>query len=235
MKDKIGLILLAGGVGRRTQRKVPKQLLLVGGKPMLVHSLEKIEDIPQIASVVIPCADEAIEKTRYVLDAWGYDGAKYRIVEGGATRHESVSRGLSSLSGCDYVIIHEAARPFAAKADFLRLVEIEDRNATLGVPIPFTVAEVDKTGNLSGALDRSALVNVQLPQIFEYATLAAAHEKAAQAGRQYTEDASLLHDQLGVAVRIVEGSATNIKITYPSDLVIAESIYRSFVIGGADD
>ena len=235
MKENIGVVMLAGGVGKRAKKRVPKQLLLVGGKPMLVHSLEKIDTLEQVVEVVIPCAEEANEKTRYVLDAWGFEEPKYLLVPGGSTRQESVFNGIKALSECDYVIIHEAARPFVTQRDFQNLIEAEESNVLLGVPIPFTVAESDDAGYISGMLDRRTLVNVQLPQIFEYHAIYEAHEKAYAQGLIYTEDATLLFDQCGIASKVIEGGETNIKITYPSDLTIAEAIYRNYIAGGTDE
>lgn len=235
MKERIGVILLAGGIGKRTGRKVPKQLLLIGGKPMIVHSLEKIEALPEVQQVVIPCAEEAMQQTREVLDAWGFAGDGYVLVPGGATRQESVAKGLEALHGCDSVIIHESARPFVTVGDFRRLIDAEAANAILGMPVPFTVAQVGESGELAGTFERSTLVNVQLPQIFDYALLREAHARAAAAGKAYTEDATLLLDETGVASSVLPGHETNIKITYPSDLVIAEAVYRNYIAGGTDE
>lgn len=133
----------------------PSRLRLIGGKPMIVHTLEKMERVPEIKRVVIPCAPETHEKTQYVLDAWGFDPKTHVLVEGGATRQQSVLNGLLALDGFDYVLIHEAARPFASVADYRALLDCEHENALLGAPIPFTVAKVGENGFLDGALERS--------------------------------------------------------------------------------
>lgn len=235
MRENVAAILLAGGIGKRAGGFAPKQLQLIGGKPMIVHTLEKMERVPEIKRVVIPCAPETHEKTQYVLDAWGFDPKTHVLVEGGATRQQSVLNGLLALDGFDYVLIHEAARPFASVADYRALLDCEHENALLGAPIPFTVAKVGENGFLDGALERSELVNVQLPQVFKREPLLEAHRKAAETGAEYTEDATLLLDQLGVPSAVVPGSEINIKVTYASDFAVAETLYRTYVVGDINE
>ena len=121
---KIGMIVLAGGVGKRIGRPFPKQFLLLGGKPLLVHVLEKARVIADIDRVVITCPETHLEETRKLIANHGFDEARFTCIVGGTSRQESVYLGLGELADVDSVIIHEAVRPlvtvdeFRAKQDF---------------------------------------------------------------------------------------------------------------------
>ena len=223
---KTGMIVLAGGIGKRIGRPVPKQFLLLGGKPLLVHVLDKARSLPEVDDVVITCPASHIDETRDLLANHGFD-ERFRCIEGGETRQESVLRGLEALGDVDSVVIHEAVRPLVSLREFRTLLAAEDANAMFGSPIPFTVL----TGHdyVEGLLDRSELVNVQLPQKFEATRLREAHEAARRDGAIFTEDASLFTRYADAPVRILPGSDRNVKITVPTDLIIAEAIYADLV------
>jgi 2-C-methyl-D-erythritol 4-phosphate cytidylyltransferase len=223
---KIGMVVLAGGIGKRIGRPFPKQFLLLGGKPLIVHVLEKARAIKAIDSVVITCPESHLEETRQLITNHRL-GAKFACVVGGGSRQESVYRGLLELDGHDSVIIHEAVRPLVTADEFRNLIDAEDPNAMYGIPISFTV--VRGHDFVEGRLDRNELVNVQLPQKFEYTKLLAAHEAARRDDAFFTEDASLFHHYAGDPVRILPGSERNMKITVPIDIVMAEAIYADSI------
>ena len=220
---KIGMIVLAGGVGKRIGRPFPKQFLLLGGKPLLVHVLEKARVIPEIERVVITCPETHLEETRKLIANHGFDEARFTCIVGGTSRQESVYLGLGELADVDSVIIHEAVRPLVTVAEFRELIAAPDPNAMFGIPIPFTVLKGHDY--VEDLLERDELVNVQLPQKFDRAKLVSAHEAARREGTSFTEDASLFHHHVGEPVRILPGSERNIKITVPTDIVTAEAIY----------
>jgi 2-C-methyl-D-erythritol 4-phosphate cytidylyltransferase len=223
---KIGMVVLAGGVGKRIGRPFPKQFLLLGGKPLIVHVLEKARVIPAIERVVITCPEAHLEETRRLIENHGF-GERFSCIVGGASRQESVYKGLAALDDCDSVIIHEAVRPLVTAAEFETLIAAPDPNAMFGIPIPFTVLKGHEY--VEGLLERDELVNVQLPQKFERAALMAAHEAARRDETTFTEDASLFHQYAGTPVRILPGSERNIKITVPTDIVTAEAIYADVI------
>ena len=223
---KIGMIVLAGGIGKRIGRPFPKQFLLLGGKPLLVHVLEKARVIADIDTVVITCPEAHLEDTRRLIDNHGFD-ARFRCIVGGASRQESVFFGLGAVADCDSVIIHEAVRPLVTVEEFRALIAAEDANAMFGIPIPFTVLKGHDY--VEDLLERDELVNVQLPQKFDRARLTAAHEAARRDGTSFTEDASLFFRYAGERVRILPGSDRNIKITLPTDIVTAEAIYADAI------
>lgn len=223
---KIGMIVLAGGIGKRIGRPFPKQFLLLGGKPLLVHVLEKARVIPEIDRVVITCPEDHLEETRRLIANHGFD-ARFSCIVGGGSRQESVYLGLRELEDAQSVIVHEAVRPLVTVDEFRTLIAAEDPNAMFGIPIPFTVLKGHEY--VEGLLERDELVNVQLPQKFDRAKLTAAHEAARRDGALFTEDASLFHHYAGERVRILEGSERNIKITVPTDIVTAEAIYADVI------
>ena len=223
---KIGMVVLAGGVGKRIGRPFPKQFLLLGGKPLIVHVLEKARVIPAIERIVVTCPEAHLEETQRLISNHGFD-ERFSCIVGGGSRQESVYKGLAALEDCDSVIIHEAVRPLVTAAEFETLIAAPDPNAMFGIPIPFTVLKGHDY--VEGLLERDELVNVQLPQKFERAALMAAHEAARRDDALFTEDASLFHRYAGTPVRILPGSERNIKITVPTDIVTAEAIYADVI------
>jgi 2-C-methyl-D-erythritol 4-phosphate cytidylyltransferase len=224
---KIGMIVLAGGIGKRIGRPFPKQFLLLGGKPLIVHVLEKARVIPDIERVVITCPEAHLEETQRLITNHGFDAPRFSCIVGGGSRQESVYLGLGALEDCGSVIIHEAVRPLVTAAEFRDLIAAEDPNAMFGIPIPFTVLKGHDY--VEDLLERGELVNVQLPQKFDRAALAAAHEAARRDDATFTEDASLFHRYAEAPVRILPGSERNIKITVPTDIVTAEAIYADSI------
>lgn len=229
---KTGMIILAGGVGKRMNKPIPKQFLILAGKPIIVHVLEKVEQLSDVERVVITCPAEYVAQTQTLLEHRNLAG-RFTCVEGGETRQESVFKGMLELGQCDSVVIHEAVRPFVSVGEFRDLIDSEYQNAIYGVRIPFTVLGGHEY--VEDTLERSRLVNVQLPQKFDGATLMQAHEKARAEGLEFTEDASLLFHYEQSQIRILEGSEKNIKITEPTDLIIGEAIYNEYVLGRAAD
>lgn len=219
---KTGMIVLAGGIGKRIGRPVPKQFLLLGGNPLLVHVLEKARPIPEIETVVITCPASHLDETRQLIANHTFD-ERFICIEGGASRQESVYNGLLALDGHESVIIHEAVRPLVGVEAFQALIDADDENAMYGIPIPFTVLK--GRDYVEDLLSRDELVNVQLPQKFNAAALRTAHEAARDDGASFTEDASLFFRYGDAPVRILPGSDRNIKITVPADLIVAEALH----------
>ena len=219
------LILLSGGIGKRMQLDIPKQFLLLAGKPMFIHVLEKADSISEIKEIIIPCPKNFIKKTESIISDYGFS-TPIRCIEGGETRQESVYKGLLEAYW-DYVIIHEAVRPFVSRNDFYTLINEPNESAIFGLDIPFTVLKGREV--VEENLERNQLVNVQLPHKFNKHKLLYAHQCAREDDLEFTEDASLYFHYFHTDIRILKGSENNIKITKPIDRVIAEAIYKEFV------
>jgi len=220
---KYSFILLSAGKGTRFGKEVPKQYLPFGGKPMIVHTLERIDKIEKIEDVVV-CNEEYIEVIKNYA-------SKYKLAKnikfciGGSTRQESVYNGLKVASN-DRIILHEAARPLVSKKDFLDLIECSYENVTYAYSIPYTVLKKDSDGFVSDVLERKELINIQLPQKFVKEILIKCHEKAVLEGKTFTEDAGMLYYYLGERVFCLQGNANNIKITEYVDLLYGETLYQ---------
>lgn len=218
-------ILLSGGSGSRMKKAVPKQYMLLAGKPVIMHILERFDAIEEIKEIVVVCTREYQPFIELMLGQYGIKKTvKYALA--GKTRQESVMSGLQYVE-TDEVIIHEAARPFVTVEEFRKLINEEGENVMYGSGINYTVIKGDKY--VRELLERSTLVNVQLPQKFNTRILKSAHENAAREGKQYTEDASLVFDyNRSIKIKIIEGSNYNIKLTTPTDMLVGEEIYREY-------
>lgn len=224
----VSFVLLAGGKGSRMNRSQPKQFLLLGGRPLLVHTLERVDALCGIDEIIV-VADASFHT---LIESYVRD---YRIKKPltlalpGETRQGSVYSGLQAAKG-EVVLVHEAARPFVTGGEYAALLAHPAKNATFGISLPFTVLEGET--EITGLLCREKLVNIQLPQKFDKAALLLAHEKAKQENRLFTEDASLLYYYSGGPVAILPGTEYNVKITHPVDMLLGEVIYREYILGG---
>lgn len=219
------VILLSGGTGSRMKKDVPKQYLLLAGKPVILHTLERIDRLSNVEKVVIVCAESYITSIREMIEQYNISVPVF-FAKAGETRQDSVRSGLELVT-TEQVVLHEAARPFVSEQDFKNLLEQDRENAMYGAPIPFTVIKGHEI--VEGVLDRSELVNVQLPQKFNTLLLKTAHEKAFKEDRTFTEDASLVYYYYPETdIRICEGMDYNIKLTTPMDLIIGEMIYKEY-------
>lgn len=215
-------VILSGGVGSRMQNSIPKQYMLLAGKPMIMHVLEKVDAIKEVKKIVVVCADDYQPSINQMLEQYGIR-KKVEYAPAGKSRQASVLSGLK-LVDTEHVIIHEAARPFVTIDDYQELIREPNENAMIGKDIPFTVIKGHEY--VEGLLIRSELVNVQLPQKFNTKLIMDAHIKAEQEGRAFTEDASLLfHYAPDIKIKIVPGKDYNIKVTTRMDMLIGEVIY----------
>lgn len=216
------LVLLSGGTGKRMHNSVPKQYMLLAGKPVIMHILERMDQLSSVSEVIVVCADEYVTPIQLMLNQYGVQ-KRVRFAPAGTSRQASVLSGVRLVKTED-VIIHEAARPFVKAEDFETLINEESRNAMFGLDIPFTVIKGHEY--VEGLLTRSELVNVQLPQKFETRILLEAHEKAEKEGLAFTEDASMVyHYNPDVQIKICEGLEYDIKLTTRMDMLTGEQIY----------
>jgi len=223
MNPKVVAIIPAGGSGRRMQSRNPKQYLLLDGKPVVVHTLLRLQQHALINEIllVVPEQDrsfvvEHIEKP--------YRLTKIReVIAGGKERQDSVRKGLARVGDdCDIIVVHDGVRPFVAEETLSQVIcaALRFGAAIAGVPVTDTVKQSDGAGNISRTLNREALWLAQTPQAFQRRILQEAYLKAAEEGFHGTDDASLV-EHLGIPVKLIPGSYRNIKITTPDDLVLA--------------
>lgn len=221
------LILLSGGTGDRMRKKTPKQYLLLGGKPIIIHSLEKISEVAEIGEVVIVCRAGYEDYIKQLIEQYRIAG-NFKFAQAGDSRQESVYNGLNLISNSS-VIIHEAARPLVTCEDFKMLIENQNDNVIYGYPLNFTVAKARE--KFEGILNRNEIINVQLPQKFDTDLIKRAHEWAKNGGKRFTDDSSLVYAYSGAEIEVIKGSSINIKITEPADLLIGEVLYKEYILG----
>jgi len=220
---KCGIVIPAAGRGKRMGRNINKQFILLNGKPILIHTLEKFLGIPWIGEIVIVSQADEVSIVEQLLEQYQLDGIK-AIVPGGAERQDSIYNGLAHLT-TDYVMVHDGARPFLKKKhlELLWMTVQTKGTAVLGVPVKDTIKIVDQEGIIRDTPNRKSLWAVQTPQAFRLSTLIEAYEKAKNDFFLGTDDASLV-ERLGIEVTVVKGDYHNIKITTPEDLILAENI-----------
>lgn len=220
---KVGVVIAAGGGGKRFGGRVSKQFLHLGGIPILQRSVEVFARLRSVDEIVVTSPKGHVQRVERLLARLG-SGKILSIVPGGKERQDSVWNGLNAfLSKPDVVLVHDAVRPLVTKRT-VNAVIVATRKfgaAVVGVRLQDTVKSEGKRGFYSHTLDRSKLWAVQTPQGFTFDALMKAHRSARHVGFVGTDEASLL-ERLHHPVRIVEGETTNIKITTRRDLHFAE-------------
>ena len=221
---KVSAIIPAAGLGLRMGSDVPKQYLLLDGKPVLHHTLSVFNQCPLVNEIILVVSGEEMGKGQQQIQ--DSHPKVSRIVAGGKERQDSVGNGLLSLdSHTDIVVVHDGVRPFVS-SDLIRETVEAARDfgaAITAVPVSDTIKKVNKKGLVEDTIDRSGLWRIQTPQTFQVSLLKEAFAKA-QADNYYGTDEGSLIEYLGKEVRVVTGSEFNIKITRSEDLVLGETI-----------
>ncbi|MCB1076058.1 MAG: 2-C-methyl-D-erythritol 4-phosphate cytidylyltransferase [Simkania sp.] len=216
----IAVILLAGGTGSRMGGPIPKQFLPLKGQPIVQYSFDLFLSLPEISEIVVVCKPQFqtfFEKSPLKPIQFALPGKE---------RQDSVASGFTHVSpSCDYVLIHDSARPLIQEEKVRQLIEegLLIGAATLGVPMKYTVKEVDENGIVKKTLDRSRLYNIQTPQLLRRDILAKGLKKAQKQGLTLTDDVSLA-ELIHHPVKIVYGSDENLKITTPEDFEVAKQL-----------
>lgn len=213
---------MAGGSGTRLGADKPKQFLTVGGKEILVHTLERFLAVPEVGKVVVVLPEEWIEEWREIAARYGL-AESHTVCAGGDSRIGSVRNGLAALGECDLVAVHDGVRPFVSAAMIERGFEVAEEFGS-AIPVVEVVDTIRKVGaEGSEIVDRSELRAVQTPQIFDGEVLRAAY--ASCRSERYTDDGSVVERWLrsrGGQLAFYAGERNNIKITYAEDLTLAE-------------
>jgi 2-C-methyl-D-erythritol 4-phosphate cytidylyltransferase len=218
----------AAGLGARVGADLPKQYLEIAGRPVLWHALRAL------------CLSASVEQTWVVLAPddpyferldWSAFQDRLQVLRcGGETRAASVRNGLRAMQGVhaeDWVLVHDAARPCLSPALIERLItHVGDDSAggILAVPVAETLKRADATGRIAGTEPRAGVWAAQTPQMFQHAALL--HALARVALDAITDEAGAL-EACGIRPQLVVGSTTNIKITYPQDLALAQLLLEA--------
>ena len=219
-------IIVAAGVGKRFGAEKPKQFLELAGKSVIEHTLRRFEDCAGVDEIVLVLAASEIENFAATVGEFRKLTA---IVAGGATRVESVWKGLQAIENkaVEVVAIHDGARPLVTADEIERTIAAAKTTGAsiLVAPVTDTI-KIVADNRISGTIDRQNLRRALTPQCFQSAILRRAFAENQHLHGQATDE-SFLVEQLGVSVAIVEGSARNIKITVPEDLALAELLLKN--------
>jgi 2-C-methyl-D-erythritol 4-phosphate cytidylyltransferase len=221
-RDKVGAIIVAAGQSSR-MGGVDKIFAPLCGKPLLAQLVEAFQDCPSVDEVVVILGKGNLERGQRLVAEYGWSKV-IAVCQGGLRRQDSVREGIKRLSDCQWVVIHDGARPLISTNIIeTGLDEAQSSGvAVAAVPVKDTIKLVSGDGFVRQTPNRHDLWAVQTPQVFRFHLLAEAHRQAAG---EVTDDAMLV-EQLGHKVKVYMGSYENIKVTTPEDLALAEFILR---------
>ncbi|SHO50414.1 2-C-methyl-D-erythritol 4-phosphate cytidylyltransferase [Desulfopila aestuarii] len=226
MTPTVAAIIPAAGSGSRMKLDHPKQYHQLAGTPILIHTIRAFYHHPAIGRTVVVVPAEWLEKTREMLAEHGLSGDTLTVVAGGQRRQDSVMAGLRVLDhDTEVVLVHDGARPLVSADLITRSAKAVHKHgaAIAAVPVKDTLKRGDKTCRITATIDRNNLWQAQTPQGAKLSLLFSAFETA---GEMDVTDEAMLLEHAGIPVMLVEGEETNLKITRPEDLPLAESIMQ---------
>jgi 2-C-methyl-D-erythritol 4-phosphate cytidylyltransferase len=221
-------IIPAGGLGTRMGGHIPKQYLMLGGIPILVHTLMAFQEASLVDTIYLILPNEDVQQaSQKILSPYNLAKVK-RILPGGERRQDSVKRGVDLLdSDYDLVVIHDGVRPFVSPAIINKAIieAAQSQAVTVGLPVTDTIKKVDGQRCVSETVNRDQLWLTQTPQVFSAPLLKRAYESA-YADHYYGTDDAALVERIGEKVIMIRGSYDNIKITTAVDLEWGELILK---------
>lgn len=221
MGNKVTAIVLSAGMGKRMGTDKPKQYLIVNEKPILFYTIKAFEE-SNVDDIIIVCGEKDKEYcTKEIVQYFNFNKVK-KVIAGGKERYNSVYNALEEINDCDYVLIHDGARP-CIKPKLINLMidrVITDKACIMAVPVKDTI-KIVYDGVIIDSPDRRTLWQAQTPQAFEFEGIKKAYRSAIKdEEKQITDDAKVWSLYMGAPVKIVEGEYENIKVTTKSDLEI---------------
>ena len=225
MKTKA--ILLSAGKGTRMNQSVSKQYLMLGNQTILSYSLEQFQK-SSIDEIILVTAQEDIEYVKNNIVLPHKINKVTKIVAGGQERYLSVYQGLLAAQNCDYVMIHDGARPFLTIdiiEDSIRAVQ-KYQACAVGVPLKDSIKKLGREGYIVENIERTDVWKVQTPQCFSYPMILGAYEKLLQSDIKTTDDTAVVEYFTEVKVKMLMGSYENIKITTLDDLDYGEYLIK---------
>lgn len=226
-QGSVGAIVAAAGRSERMGGR-DKLFAVVGGRPLLAHTLSAFDACRGVDTVVLVLSLGNIERGRGLVAEAGF-GKVATVCQGGQRRQDSVRNGLEALASCQWVVVHDGARPLVTAELIERGLEVakETGAAVAALPIGDTVKEVEPPDIIGRTLARGGLWAAQTPQVFRYDILREAHELAEG---EASDDAALV-EKLGHQVKVFEGSPRNIKVTTAADLALVEALLAQSRVG----
>ena len=221
---RISAVIVAAGSASR-MHGIDKQAVLLGEMPVVIRSLVVFEQCELVDELIMVCREEDIANYYTLIQDFGLSKVK-QIVAGGRERQDSVFRGIAVCSpDAEFFAIHDGARPLVTPEIITECIEaaILHGAAAAGVPVKDTIKQVRGDNSIVSTPNRAGLVAIQTPQIFAAQLYRDAMAPAVRQGKYYTDDCQLI-EQSGHHVFVSRGSYSNIKITTPEDLAIAQAI-----------
>ncbi|CUH97741.1 Bifunctional enzyme IspD/IspF [Propionispora sp. 2/2-37] len=223
----VTVILPAAGQGKRMSNQTNKVFIPLQNRPVLIHSVLAFSACPEVDNLIIAAAATEVAVVKEMLAA--VPGIKpWQVVVGGSERQYSIANALQvTPAAAAVILVHDAARPLIQPAMISRMIIAarEFKAAGLAVPLKDTVKKIDEEGFVTETPARRTMWIMQTPQAFDAAILRRAYAQAGRDGFLGTDDASLV-ERLGVRVKLVEGSYSNVKITTPEDIITAEALLK---------
>lgn len=215
-------IILGAGAGTRMKADKSKLLLEINGKTVLERTVETFSKIKEINEIIVVCRESDLDIFENVLSPYNVS-----YCFGGETRQQSVMNAVETIDECDYLLIHDGARPLITEKEITDTLTsaIQNGAAAVGVMVKDTIKVIDSNYQIVSTPDRSSLVSIRTPQIFEFKMYVDAVEKAKADGKDFTDDCQLI-EYFGKPVFTVIGDYGNIKITTPEDLPMAEGVLK---------
>lgn len=234
-KEKTAAVVLAAGRGTRMRSDVPKQYMLLDGRPLISYALKVFQDSFIDEIVLVTEAGEEERCRREIVEAFGFSRVT-AIVAGGRERYHSVANGLNAVSSdCDYIFIHDGARPFVTGEILERALETarETRACVAAMPVKDTIRIADENAFSVSTPRRDRIWLMQTPQVFEASLIRTAYgrliqeaDRLASEGISVTDDAMAVETLLHHPVKLFPASYENIKITTPEDLITAAGFLK---------
>ena len=225
----ITCIILVAGSGSRLGSNDPKQFIKVGTKTILEHCIERFLEVREIDNFIFACQKEYQDRITELLKPYS---VRFSLIEGGQERFHSVANALEVCpQETDIVLIHDGARPNVKPALVKRLIKWAQKSnsgAIPGQPLTDSVKKVNCDGEVLQSVPRSHLYKVQTPQVFPYEKILDSYRQGLEKSFSGTDDAAFF-EEAGERVTILEGEASNLKITYPEDLKLFEAYLKGIL------
>ena len=228
-------VILAGGVGSRMgNMEKPKQFLEIGNKPIIIHTIEKFYANSRFEKLIVLCPSQWVNHTRNMIRRYLNDTERIVVTEGGSTRNETIMNSIRYIEkeyGLDddtVIVTHDSVRPFVT----FRILEDNIESALqydacdTVIPATDTIVESNSHSIISNIPDRSIMYQGQTPQSFKAKKLKELYEGLTEEEKEILTDACKIFVMKGQEVHLVEGEVFNIKITYPYDLRVAETLIK---------
>ena len=213
-------IILGAGNGTRMNIDKSKLLLEINGKTVIERSVDAFLDIADVDEVIVTAREQDMDVFSQLIT-----DERVSFVIGGDTRQQSVKNAVDTIDDAELIMIHDGARPLVSEEVISNTIRCakENKAAATGVMVKDTIKVIDNDKNIVDTPERSTLVAIQTPQIFDFKLYKAALDKAQADGMDFTDDCRLV-EYMGNTVKVVLGDYSNIKITTPDDVVIANQI-----------